>query len=115
MFRSTLTAIVLAATYFGTASAFTGDATWFHPGLGACGAVSVDSDLVVALSPSQYANGAHCFQHILVQVNGKSVDATVVDLCPGCASGSIDLSPSAFQRLASLDVGRIHNVNWNFE
>ena len=45
---------------------------------------------------------------------GKFVDATVVDLCPGCASGSIDLSPGAFQQLASLDAGRIQ-VTWDFE
>lgn len=41
-------------------------ATLFRPAIGACGAVRVDSDSVVALSPSQYANGAHCLQHILV-------------------------------------------------
>ena len=49
----------------------------------------------------------------LAIANGKSVDATVVDLCPDCASGSIDLSPGAFNQLASPDTGRIH-VDWNF-
>ncbi len=45
---------------------------------------------------------------------GQWVDATIGDLCPGCSSGSIDLSPSAFQQLASLDAGRIQ-VSWDFE
>lgn len=46
--------------------------------------------------------------------NGKTVDATAVDLCPECASGSIDLSQSAFMALAPLEVGRLHGVVWNF-
>ncbi|EPQ53840.1 hypothetical protein GLOTRDRAFT_131169 [Gloeophyllum trabeum ATCC 11539] len=32
---------------------------WFTPGLGACGANSLSADLIVALSPSDYAAGAH--------------------------------------------------------
>ncbi|KAF9497325.1 riboflavine-aldehyde-forming enzyme, partial [Pleurotus eryngii] len=90
-----------------TANAFAGDATFFAPGLGACGAVSHSTDLIVALSPAQFAGGANCFH------GGKFIEATVVDLCPGCAGDSIDLSPSAFQTLENPDVGRIQ-VNWNF-
>ena len=45
---------------------------------------------------------------------GAFVDAVVVDLCPGCASGSIDLSPAAFEQLADLSVGRIE-VTWDYE
>ncbi|KAK7685467.1 hypothetical protein QCA50_011331 [Cerrena zonata] len=116
MFRSTIISTVLATTYFGTAAAFIGDATLFRPAIGACGAVSVDSDSVVALSPSQYANGTHCLQHILVHANGRTVDAIVVDLCPDCGSGSIALSPSAFFKLAPIDTGTgIIHVTWEFE
>ena len=74
MVRAVTSLFVLAATYIGTAVAFTGDgkthidevcpflivfplATWFHPGLGACGRQNTDADRIVALSPSQYANG----------------------------------------------------------
>ncbi|KAI9062527.1 hypothetical protein FKP32DRAFT_1593170 [Trametes sanguinea] len=46
--------------------------------------------------------------------DGKSVTVTVTDRCAGCAVGSIDLTPTAFQQLASLDVGRLHGVTWNF-
>ena len=45
---------------------------------------------------------------------GQFVDATVVDLCPGCASGSIDLSTGAFEQLAPLSAGRLQ-VSWDFE
>ncbi|EPQ53852.1 riboflavine-aldehyde-forming enzyme, partial [Gloeophyllum trabeum ATCC 11539] len=88
-------------------------ATWFTPGLGACGANSLSTDFVVALSPSDYAAGAHCFTHITVNFNGAATDATVFDLCPGCAPGSIDLSPAAFSALASLGAGRV-KVDWAF-
>ena len=52
------------------------------------------------------------YEHL--SVNGRSVVATVVDLCPGCGSGSIDLSPAAFSQLSDLSVGRLHGVNWTF-
>ncbi|KZT20523.1 hypothetical protein NEOLEDRAFT_1122554, partial [Neolentinus lepideus HHB14362 ss-1] len=89
-------------------------ATYFYPGQGACGAVSKSSDLIVALSTAQYNGGSHCYQHIGVHYNGQFVDATVVDECPGCGPNDIDLSPAAFQRLASLDQGRIQ-VTWDYE
>ncbi|KAI0745534.1 RlpA-like double-psi beta-barrel-protein domain-containing protein-containing protein [Earliella scabrosa] len=91
-------------------------ATYYFPngGIGACGAPSQNTDLVVALSPNQYAGGANCWRHIGVHYQGRFVDATVVDLCPSCPSGSIDLSPAAFTRLASVDAGRIQ-VSWDYE
>ena len=42
----------------------------------------------------------------------KSVTVTVADTCPGCAVGSVDLTPTAFQKLAPLSVGRLHGVKW---
>ena len=44
--------------------------------------------------------------------DGKSVTVTVEDTCPTCAVGSVDLSPVAFEQLAALAVGRLHNVTW---
>ena len=44
--------------------------------------------------------------------NGKSVTVKVADTCPGCAPGSVDLTPTAFQQLAPLSVGRLHGVKW---
>ncbi|KAF8966890.1 riboflavine-aldehyde-forming enzyme [Flammula alnicola] len=98
---------------FGMANAFSGDATFFAPGLGACGHTNTGNDLIVALNPTQYSQGKNCGKNIEVHYKGKSVRAKVVDLCPGCNSRSIDLSPAAFSRLANQDLGRIH-VTWNF-
>ncbi len=45
---------------------------------------------------------------------GRFVDVTVVDECPGCEPGHIDLSEGAFQQLADLGAGLIQ-VDYNYE
>ncbi|KAK0207711.1 RlpA-like double-psi beta-barrel-protein domain-containing protein-containing protein [Armillaria fumosa] len=111
--QSVFAALVLS---IGMVNALTGEATWYTPngGVGACGAPLQNSDHIVALSSDQYAGGAHCWKHIGVHYNGKFVDATIGDLCPGCGHNGLDLSNSAFQKLAPLDDGRI-KVTWNYE
>ncbi|TFK83773.1 hypothetical protein K466DRAFT_554535 [Polyporus arcularius HHB13444] len=91
--------------------------TWYQPGgaYGACGSINQNSDFVVALSPSEYAGGANCWRRIGVQYQGRSVDVTVVDLCPGCEAGHIDLSEGAFEQLASLDVGVLQGATYQYE
>ncbi|KAK7460919.1 DPBB1 domain-containing protein [Stygiomarasmius scandens] len=89
-----------------------GSATWFHPGLGACGFINTDSDFVVAVS-SQIFNSGLCNRRMNANYQGRSVQVTVVDSCPGCGAGDIDLSPAAFSQLADLSVGRIQPVQWN--
>ncbi|KAI0780374.1 RlpA-like double-psi beta-barrel-protein domain-containing protein-containing protein, partial [Trametes elegans] len=80
---------------------------------GACGGFSKNSDRVVALNSAQYAGGSHCGHKIRINHLGKSIDATVVDECPSCGHGGIDLSPGAFGQLAALDVG-VLPVTWRF-
>ncbi|KAI3709184.1 hypothetical protein L2E82_38943 [Cichorium intybus] len=49
---------------------------------------------------------------ILRPCTGRSVDVTVVDLCPGCAANQVDLSREAFAVIANTDAGRI-NIEYN--
>ncbi|GAP91792.1 putative riboflavin-aldehyde forming enzyme protein [Rosellinia necatrix] len=91
------------------AMAYAGDMTWYKPGLGSCGWTNSNNDNVVALSPSQSGN---CGKSVRINYQGKSVTAKVVDKCPGCASGSIDVSPAVFDKLASRDLGRV-KVTWD--
>ncbi|KAI1200307.1 RlpA-like double-psi beta-barrel-protein domain-containing protein-containing protein [Nemania serpens] len=95
-----------------SSQAFTGDITYYQPGLGACGETSADSDAVVAMSPSQYDGS--CGKTITITKGGKTARARVVDKCPACASGSIDVSSTVFQSLADLSVGRT-TVHWKFD
>ncbi|OBZ73955.1 Allergen Asp f 7 [Grifola frondosa] len=117
LFVSVFLAGTTNATPIAKSGPFSGNATFFYPSSppGACGVISVDTDHIVALSPSEFGDGTHCFQHIRAQFNGKSVDATVVDLCFDCRNGTIDLSPSAFGELSDLSVGILHGVTWDFQ
>lgn len=93
--------------------------TYYTPGLGACGKSNHDTDHIVALSPAEYGHDANpnkakvCGRRITIRYAGKTASATVVDKCPGCASGSIDVSPAVFKQLAPLDKGRVR-VTWGF-
>ncbi|CEL51571.1 hypothetical protein RSOLAG1IB_00106 [Rhizoctonia solani AG-1 IB] len=91
-----------------------GKATWFNTGLGACGKVSNDKQLIVALGPGAYKSGQMCGKTITVKnpKNGKSTTAKVMDLCPSCGTNNIDLSPAAFQKIGSLSAG-VLSVTWS--
>ncbi|KAK7691778.1 hypothetical protein QCA50_005181 [Cerrena zonata] len=103
-------------------SSGTGAATFFNPGPGACGHTNNGQDFIVAVSAQVFDTfpgaGANpnknpvCNKKLTATFQGKSVSVTVVDRCPGCAVGDIDLSPAAFQKLASLDKGRLQGVRW---
>ncbi|KAI0768764.1 RlpA-like double-psi beta-barrel-protein domain-containing protein-containing protein [Trametes elegans] len=90
-------------------------ATYYYPdgAIGACGARSSSSDLVVALNPDAFNGGHNCWRRVGINYNGKYVEATTVDLCPGCGDLALDLSPATFKHLAPLAKGRIQ-VNWHF-
>ncbi|KAI0674961.1 RlpA-like double-psi beta-barrel-protein domain-containing protein-containing protein [Trametes maxima] len=111
-------AVVVLAIAGNVQATIFGDATFYFPGTqpGACGEFKGPhgtADLIVALDPTQYAGGSNCFRNIGIHHNNKYVKATVVDLCPSCSPGSIDLSPQTFSRLESLDVGMM-KVKWSF-
>lgn len=94
-------------------ASYSGQGTFYTVGLGSCGQTSTDSQLVAALSKNLMASGKYCGDQVKVTSGGKSVTVKVVDTCPSCATGDIDFSPAAFEKLASLDVGRI-DIQWSF-
>jgi expansin (peptidoglycan-binding protein) len=78
-------------------------------GGGNCSYPSPPSDgLFVALSPSEYDGAAACGSYLEVTGPGGSVRAEVIDQCPPCQTGHIDLSETAFAKLAPLAAGLIH-------
>jgi hypothetical protein len=85
-------------------------ATYYYStrGMGNCSYPSPPADgLYVALSTREYAKAARCGGYLEVSGPDGSVRVKVVDRCPGCAAGHIDLSETAFARLAPLSDGRI--------
>lgn len=93
---------------------FTGEATWYELGGNPvnCG-YPTDSlpAYYAALNGPQYGNADYCGGCILAEGPKGSVELLIVDQCPGCAMGDIDLSPAAFEQIAALGDGRV-DVSW---
>ncbi|OAA44231.1 expansin module family protein [Metarhizium rileyi] len=95
------------------AGQFTGDSTYYEPGLGACGTTNSAAELIAAIPVSMYAK-EHCGQQIIIKAGGNTITVTAVDKCMGCKAGDLDLSPEAFRRLfGSLDKGRAP-IQWSW-
>ncbi|MFE6491469.1 RlpA-like double-psi beta-barrel domain-containing protein [Streptomyces sp. NPDC057748] len=93
-----------------------GSATFYQPGLTACGITVTNSDFAVALDASMFESGypsPSCGKKIEITHNGKSITATVVDQSPDAGRHDLDLTPGAYEALASLDQGSI-DVTWRF-
>ncbi|KAF2805500.1 uncharacterized protein BDZ99DRAFT_466491 [Mytilinidion resinicola] len=106
------------------AKTYTGDLTYYGPGLGACGTDSNDNSAIVSISHFVFdavQKGSNpnanplCFRKIRAQRQYKgglhSVDLTVVDRCTGCEPNDLDVSPGMFAKLADPDQGRV-TVTW---
>ncbi|ORY58578.1 RlpA-like double-psi beta-barrel-protein domain-containing protein-containing protein [Pseudomassariella vexata] len=105
------------------ADVFTGDLTYYDPGLGACGATSSDSDSIVSVSHILFdaaSTGSNpnanplCGKKIRItrefseaDKGNTSVDVTVVDRCVGCLQTDLDVTISVFTQLALEASGRV--------
>ncbi len=65
-----------------------------------------------ALNSSQYGNADYCGACLEVRGPAGSVELMIVDQCPTCAHGDVDLSPAAFEQIAALEEGRV-DIEWN--
>lgn len=94
-----------------------GEATYydFADGSGNCGFPATPDDLLVgAMNHTDYAASAACGLCVRIQASDEpsaSVDVRIVDQCPECAPGDIDLSPEAFAHIAALQAGRVP-ITW---
>ena len=96
-----------------TSVEYEGEATYYNAdGTGACGLPASPGDLnVAALNGEQYAK-SWCGKCALVTGPKGTVKVRIVDLCPGCARGDLDLSKQAFAVLAALSDGRV-KIRWH--
>jgi expansin (peptidoglycan-binding protein) len=65
------------------------------------------NQLFVALSPAEYGAAAACGSYVQVTGPAGSVTAEVIDQCPPCQAGHVDLSEAAFARIAPLSAGLV--------
>ncbi|KAI7884415.1 hypothetical protein K492DRAFT_174020 [Lichtheimia hyalospora FSU 10163] len=98
---------------------YSGKATWYTVGMGSCGSTNSDSELVAAMNHGQMANGGNsnnnpnCGRSVKIRGPKGSVTVKIVDTCPSCGHGDIDMSPSAFKRIANLDDGVVP-IKWSW-
>jgi expansin (peptidoglycan-binding protein) len=106
----TVTAPVRAAAASGALGQTTGEATHYvlQSGGGNCSYPAANTDqLYVALSPGEYGAAAACGSYLQVTGPDGSVTAEVVDQCPECQAGHIDLGEQAFAKIAPLSAGLV--------
>ncbi|KAF9998922.1 hypothetical protein BGZ80_006536 [Entomortierella chlamydospora] len=96
-------------------SEFSGRGTWFTDTVGSCETPFDTNDMIVAVNAEQMDGTSQCGRTVKITVDGKSVEATVVDTCPSqyCSYGALDLSQAVFKKFAPLSQGVIQ-VTWKF-
>ncbi|KAF5385592.1 hypothetical protein D9757_006755 [Collybiopsis confluens] len=92
------TAIPILSTVSARAT-YTGDGTYFDAGLGACGIVNTDADMIAAVGHVTFDTypGATANPN-LNPICGKKSNRELRSVCPP----------------ADLSVGRIHGVTWDY-
>merc|ERR1712029_353670 len=86
--------------------------------LGACGEPMHATDMYVAIASSAWgastydtmtgqATNKWCGQKVRIEYNGKSVDAKIMDMCPGCAGHDLDLSDAAWAAIGMTEWTRV--------
>ncbi|KAJ5658654.1 uncharacterized protein N7484_002303 [Penicillium longicatenatum] len=99
---------------------YSGDLTYYDPGLGACGDTNTASELICAVShivfdaastSSNPNDNPLCGLKIRIRRDGQSVDVTVVDRCVGCEKTDLDVTEKAFEQVANIPQGRV-TMEW---
>lgn len=88
-----------------------GQGTYYEVGLGSCGKTNTNSQMVAALSGA-IMKSSYCGKSITVKGPNGSVSVQIVDTCPGCKEGDVDMSTAAFQKIAKLNDGRVP-ITWS--
>jgi expansin (peptidoglycan-binding protein) len=90
-----------------------GIATYYYAtGNGACLFGEAPGDLMVAaMNAEEYDNAAWCGAYVHVTGPNGAVTVRIVDLCPGCDAGHLDLSEQAFAAIAPLHLGVVP-ITW---
>jgi expansin (peptidoglycan-binding protein) len=90
-----------------------GEATCSTFTVGSCGFPLASDDLVGAMNMTDLSGSAACGSCVRVYGPDGSVDVRIVDGCGSCQPGGIDLTMSAFAKIAPLVAGRVP-VTWQY-
>lgn len=91
---------------------FTGEGTYYDAdGTGNCSFDATSDLMVAAMNAADYDHAAWCGACVAVSGPQGEVTVRIVDQCPGCAEGDLDLSREAFALIAPLSAGRVP-ITW---
>lgn len=104
----------VAGTCRAVPDAETGDGTYYAAdGTGNCSFDASPNDLLVAaMNHTDYGTAGWCGACVAVTGPKGTVTVRIVDQCPECAKGDLDLSPQAFDTIADHAAGRV-KVTWH--
>jgi expansin (peptidoglycan-binding protein) len=90
-----------------------GVATYYDAtGGGACSFDPTSDPMVAAMDVSEYANSAVCGECVTLVGPDATITVRIVDECPGCEVGHLDLSQQAFSQIAALSLGKVP-IKWH--
>lgn len=91
-----------------------GDGTYYDAdGSGNCSFDPSADLMVAAMNHTDYAASAACGACAHIVGPSGEVTVRIVDQCPECKPGDIDLSPEAFSKFADLKLGRV-KIAWSY-
>ncbi|KAG6954806.1 hypothetical protein JG687_00011578 [Phytophthora cactorum] len=126
-FQQVLLVSSAVAADFGSAGAYTGEGTTYgltDPSGGNCNFMDYPQAAVsnfVAINKVQWDDSMSCGRCAQVtctdpQCAGRSKQSEivyVVDQCPGCNDGDLDLSPTVFKAITGMEPSRVE-ISWEF-
>ncbi|WP_432967525.1 expansin EXLX1 family cellulose-binding protein [Dactylosporangium sp. CA-233914] len=106
---ASVVAVVLMTQVGGSAAcAAGGSASYYTAGRnGMCNLGTPADGAYAAVGRAEYAGGAGCGTLLDVTGPNGTTRVQVVDLCPSCPAGKIDIGKGAFQRIGALSAGII--------
>ena len=91
-----------------------GEGTYYDAdGSGNCSFDPSGDRMIAAINEVDYAGSAPCGACAEVEGPDGVITVRIVDRCPGCAPGDLDLSVEAFEMIAVKEEGRV-DISWHF-
>lgn len=108
-------AAVSVTTACQTLPSYTGHATYYDAtGTGTCLLQELQpTAMIAALNETDFSSAAWCGACAKVTGPKGVVTVKIVDMCPTCSAGDLDLSPAAFAAIAE-PIDGVADINWEF-
>lgn len=91
-----------------------GEATYYGAdGSGNCSFVAGPEVMIAAMNDADYADAAACGACVAITGPDGEIVVRIVDRCPECPVGDIDLSEGAFPMIAAKELGRVP-ISWRY-